>query len=246
MIEIIPAIDVIEGRCVRLKQGDFSQRTFYCAEPLEMAKEFESQGIRRLHVVDLDGAKIGKVMNLKTLEKLAANTNLDIDFGGGIKTDADIEAVFNAGAKIAGIGSVAVKEPDKFFGWLAKYGGEKILLGADVKDEKIAINGWQTTTELDLLPFLKKYYVAGVTQVFVTDVSKDGLLQGASCELYKKILKYLPRLNLIASGGVSSMEDVAELEKIGCAGVIIGKAIYEDRINLSKIGASEYSDKNLN
>lgn len=244
MIEIIPAIDLMEGRCVRLKQGDFSRKTFYGADPLEMAKEFENQGIERLHVVDLDGAKIGRVSNLRTLEKIAANTNLKIDFGGGIKTDADIESVFAAGAKIAGIGSIAVKEPEKFFGWLEKYGSEKILLGADVKDEKIAIDGWQTETDLRILPFLKKYYVAGVTSVFVTDISKDGLLQGTAGDLYRKILKQLPRLNLIASGGVSSMEDVAELEKIGCAGVIIGKAIYEDRINLSKTGAGIYKDKN--
>lgn len=244
MIEIIPAIDLIEGRCVRLKQGDFSQQTIYGADPLEMAKEFEKQGIRRLHVVDLDGAKIGKVVNLKTLEKIAANTNLRIDFGGGIKTDADLEAVFAAGAKIAGIGSVAVKEPEKFFGWLDKYGGEKILLGADVKDEKLAIDGWQTATDLSILPFLKKYYVAGVTNVFVTDIGRDGLLEGTACKLYEKILKKLPRLNLIASGGVRSMEDVAELERVGCTGVIIGKAIYEDRINLSKTGAGIYKDIN--
>ncbi len=244
MIEIIPAIDLIDGKCVRLKQGDFAQKKIYSESPVEVARDFASKGITRLHVVDLDGAKLGRVTNLKVLAEIAAETDLKIDFGGGIKTDDDIEAVFNAGAKIASIGSVAVREPEKFFGWMKKYGGEKILLGADVKDGKIAINGWQTTTELEILPFLKSYYAQGVTNVFVTDVSKDGLLEGTAIQLYKDILKHLPRLNLIASGGVSSMEEVAELEKIGCAGVIIGKAIYEDRINLSKTGAGVYFDKN--
>ena len=235
MIEIIPAIDVIEGKCVRLKQGDFEQKKIYSENPLDVAKDFQAKGIRRLHVVDLDGAKFGRVTNLKVLEEIAAKTDLKIDFGGGIKTDEDINSVFAAGAKIASIGSVAVKEPEKFFGWMEKYGGEKILLGADVKDRKIAINGWQTTTELDILPFLKNYYAKGAANVFVTDISRDGLLQGTAAKLYEEILAHLPRLNLIASGGVSSMEDVAELERIGCAGVIVGKAIYEDRINLSKV-----------
>ena len=244
MIEIIPAIDLIDGKCVRLSQGDFSQKKIYSENPVEVAQDFESKGVTRLHVVDLDGAKLGRVTNLKVLEKIAAETGLKIDFGGGIKTNDDIEAVFGAGAGIASIGSVAVREPEKFFGWMEKYGGEKILLGADVKDGKIAINGWQTTTELEILPFLKNYYARGVTNVFVTDVSKDGLLEGTALQLYAAILEHLPRLHLIASGGVSSMEEVAELEKIGCAGVIIGKAIYEDRINLSKTGAGVYFDKN--
>ncbi len=232
MIEIIPAIDVIEGKCVRLTQGDFSRKKVYSANPLETAKEFEQKGIKRLHVVDLDGAKFGKVTNLNVLEEIAANTNLTIDFGGGIKSDDDINSVFDAGAQIATVGSVAVKEPDKFFGWLEKFGGEKILLGADVKAGKIAINGWQKMTEIEILPFLKEYYAKGVTNVFVTDISKDGLLEGTATELYAEILENLPRLNLIASGGVSSSEDIAELEKIGCAGVIIGKAIYEGRIKI--------------
>ncbi len=244
MIEIIPAIDLIDGKCVRLSQGDFEQKKIYSENPLEVAQDFESKGITRLHIVDLDGAKLGRVTNLRVLEEIAKNTDLKIDFGGGIKTNDDIEAVFDAGAKIASIGSVAVREPEKFFGWMEKYGGEKILLGADVKDGKIAINGWQTTTELEILPFLKNYYAQGVNNVFVTDISKDGLLEGTALQLYAEILEHLPRLNLIASGGVSSMEEVAELEKIGCAGVIIGKAIYEDRINLSKTGAGVYFDKN--
>lgn len=235
MIEIIPAIDLIEGKCVRLSQGDFSQKKIYSENPLEIAKKFENAGLKRLHVVDLDGAKNGRVTNLKVLETIAENTNLTIDFGGGIKTDKDIQNVFNAGAKMASIGSVAVKDAEKFFAWLEKYGGEKVLLGADVKNEKLAINGWQTKTEIEIIPFLKDYFSKGVTQTFVTDISKDGLLQGSADELYKEILQKIPKLNLIASGGVSKIEDVSKLEKIGCSGVIIGKAIYEGRIALEAI-----------
>lgn len=240
MIEIIPAIDVIEGKCVRLNQGDFSQKKIYSDDPVSVAKDFESHGLRRLHIVDLDGAKIGKVTNLKVLERIASETTLEIDFGGGIKTDNDIKTVFDAGAKMAGIGSIAVKEEEKFAAWLLKYGSEKILLGADVKDGMVAIDGWQTKTKLKILPFLKKYYAMGVRQVFVTDISKDGLLQGSSKNLYTIILKHLPRLQLIASGGVDSIDEVSELEQLGCAGVIIGKAIYEDRISLSKLGSGEF------
>ncbi len=246
MIEIIPAIDVIEGKCVRLKQGDFSQKKIYNENPLEVAKEFEAHGLQRLHIVDLDGAKIGKVTNLKVLEQIATNTNLTIDFGGGIKTDEDIRSVFDAGAKMASIGSVAVKEPEKFDAWLEKYGSEKLLLGADVKDGKVAINGWQTTTELELIPFLKKYYAKGVRKVFVTDISKDGLLEGSAKDLYAEILENLPRLHLIASGGIDSIEDIAKLEKIGCFGVIIGKAIYEDRISLTKLSRGRFLEERRN
>ncbi len=246
MIEIIPAIDVIEGKCVRLKQGDFSQKTIYNENPLEVAKEFESHGLKCLHIVDLDGAKIGKVTNLKVLEQIAAKTNLTIDFGGGIKTDEDIKSVFDAGAKMASIGSVAVKEPEKFDAWLEKYRSEKLLLGADVKDGKVAINGWQTTTELELIPFLKKYYAKGVRKVFVTDISKDGLLEGSAKDLYAEILENLPRLHLIASGGIDSIEDIAKLEKIGCAGAIIGKAIYEDRISLTKLSRGRFLEERRN
>jgi phosphoribosylformimino-5-aminoimidazole carboxamide ribotide isomerase len=235
MIEIIPAIDIIEGKCVRLKRGDFSEKKIYHEDPLEAAKEFEGFGVRRVHIVDLDGAKIGRVSNLPVLEKIAAGTNLTIDFGGGIKTDEDIRTVFEAGAKMAGIGSIAVKEPDKFTHWLEKYGSEKILLGADVRDGRVAIDGWQTTTDLEILSFLKTFYAKGVRKAFVTDISKDGTLEGAAKKLYAEILAHLPRLHLIASGGVDSLNEVGELEKIGCAGVIIGKAIYEDRISLSKL-----------
>jgi phosphoribosylformimino-5-aminoimidazole carboxamide ribotide isomerase len=235
MIEIIPAIDLIDGRCVRLAQGDFARKKVYRENPLDAAREFEAAGLRRLHVVDLDGAKNGKVANLRVLETIAAKTNLTIDFGGGIKTDDDIQAVFDSGAAQASVGSVAVKEPEKFFAWLEKYGGERILLGADVKGEKLAINGWQTATEIEILPFLRDYSARGVRQVFVTDIARDGLLQGASNELYRKILKNLPELKLIASGGVARLADIDELERTGCAGVIVGKAIYEGKIKLEEI-----------
>ncbi|MGI8555650.1 MAG: 1-(5-phosphoribosyl)-5-[(5-phosphoribosylamino)methylideneamino]imidazole-4-carboxamide isomerase [Pyrinomonadaceae bacterium] len=244
MIEIIPAIDLIDGRCVRLRQGDFAQKKIYGGKPLEIAKEFEAAGLKRLHIVDLDGAKTGKVTNLKILETIAADTNLTIDFGGGIKTDEDIQRVFDAGAAMASIGSAAVKMPDKFFRWLEKFGGEKILLGADVKNENLAIDGWQTETEIKILPFLQNYFAKGVSQVFVTDISKDGLLQGSANELYAKVLSEIPELKLIASGGVSKIEDILELEKIGCAGVIVGKAIYEEKILLSELknaGKKNYS-----
>lgn len=235
MIEIIPAIDLIDGKCVRLSQGNFEQKKIYNENPVEVAKEFESFGINRLHLVDLDGAKNGKVTNLKTLETIASNTNLSIDFGGGIKTDEDINSIFNAGANFASIGSIAVKDGEKFFEWLEKFGSEKILLGADVREKKLAINGWLTDTDLNIIPFLENYLAKGVTQVFCTDISKDGVLQGSSNELYAEILSKLPKLKLIASGGVSKIEDVYQLEKIGCSGVIIGKAIYEGRIKLKDL-----------
>ena len=235
MIEIIPAIDLIDGKCVRLTQGDFAQKKVYNENPLDTAKEFENAGLKRLHIVDLDGAKRGKVTNLKVLETIAANTNLTIDFGGGIKTDEDIKSVFDAGAGVASIGSVAVKSPEKFFAWLAQFGSEKILLGADVKGKNLAINGWQTETEIEILAFLKEYFAKGVTQAFVTDISKDGLLQGSANELYAEILREIPDIKLIASGGVSKIEDITELEKIGCAGVIVGKAIYEGKIKLEDL-----------
>lgn len=235
MIEIIPAIDLIDGKCVRLSQGDFAQKKIYSENPLEVAKIFEDVGLKRLHVVDLDGAKNGKVTNLKVLEMIASNTDLIIDFGGGIKTDEDINSVFNAGAKMAGIGSVAVKNAEKFFEWLKTFGSKRILLGADVKGKNLAINGWQTETEIEILPFLENYFAKGVNQTFVTDISKDGLLQGSSNELYTEILHEIPEIKLIASGGVSRVEDIDELEKIGCVGVIIGKAIYEGRIKLESL-----------
>ncbi len=244
MIEIIPAIDLIDGKCVRLTQGDYARKVIYDENPLRVAGEFESSGFKRLHIVDLDGAKNGEITNLKVLETIARETNLTIDFGGGIKTDEDIQSVFSAGAAMASIGSIAVKEPDKFFAWLEKYGSEKILLGADVKNKKLAINGWQTATDLEITSFLESYFAKGAKQVFCTDISKDGLLQGSSNELYSQILSRLPELKLIASGGVSRIEDIYELEKIGCAGVIVGKAIYEGKITLEELTGIERVVKN--
>ncbi|MDQ2747550.1 MAG: 1-(5-phosphoribosyl)-5-[(5-phosphoribosylamino)methylideneamino]imidazole-4-carboxamide isomerase [Acidobacteriota bacterium] len=238
-MEIIPAIDLIDGKCVRLRQGDFAQKTIYDENPLNQAQAFENAGLKRLHIVDLDGAKNGQIVNLKVLETIARRTNLTIDFGGGIKTDADIQSVFDAGAKWASIGSIAVKDAAKFFAWIEKYGGERILLGADVNGEKLAINGWQTATEIEIIPFLKEYFAKGVTQVFVTDIAKDGLLQGTSNALYAKIRREIPDLKLIASGGVSVIEDLHELEKIGCAGAIVGKAFYEGKIKLEEFRTKE-------
>lgn len=235
MIQIIPAIDLIDGKCVRLTQGDYSKKTIYNENPLEVAKEFEDIGIKRLHLVDLDGAKKGEVVNLKVLENIASQTKLIIDFGGGIKNDASIENVFNAGAALATIGSLAVKQPEVLFSWVKKYGASKIMLGADVKNENIAIGGWLQSTDINVIDFIKINFFEGITNIFCTDISKDGLLQGPSVELYKKIMEEIPELKLIASGGVSDMKDVLELEKIGCGGVIIGKAIYEGRITIDEL-----------
>ncbi len=235
MIEIIPAIDLIEGKAVRLRQGDFSQKKIYDENPVDAARKFADCGLRRLHVVDLDGARSGEIKNLSVLESIAKAVDLTIDFGGGIKRREDVVTVFAAGAKIVTIGSLAVKESETFAAWLAEFGGEKILLGADVRGENLAINGWQQKTEIEILPFLENYLRLGGKQIFCTDIAKDGLLEGASITLYQKILARLPALRLIASGGVSSMQDVFELEKIGCRGVIIGKAIYEARITLKEL-----------
>lgn len=235
MIELIPAIDIIDGKCVRLTQGDYTQKTIYNENPLEVAKQFEDIGITRLHLVDLDGAKKGEVVNLAVLEKIANQTQLTIDFGGGIKNDKTIETVFNSGATLAAIGSLAVKQPEILFNWLKKYGADKILLGADAKNEKIAINGWLESTDLNILTFLRLNAEKGMKNVFCTDISKDGLLQGPSTELYKNIIKEIPQIHLIASGGVSNIKDVLILEEIGCKGVIIGKAIYEGKITINEL-----------
>lgn len=233
--ELIPAIDIIDGKCVRLSQGDYSKKTIYNEDPLEVAKNFEAIGITRLHLVDLDGAKKGDVVNFKVLDKIANQTDLKIDFGGGIKTNASIQSIFDAGADMATIGSIAVKDPELFYTWIKKYGSDKILLGADVKEEKIAISGWLESTELSIFDLLKQNIDNGLTQAFCTDVSKDGMLQGPSIELYLKIVEQFPELNFIASGGVSQMKDVFELEKIGCSGVIIGKALYEGKITTNEL-----------
>ena len=235
MIEIIPAIDIIEGKCVRLSQGDYAQKKIYNENPLEVAKQFEDVGIKRLHLVDLDGAKLGKIVNWKVLETIAFQTNLIIDFGGGIKTENAIQAVFESGAKIAAIGSIAVKNPQLFFSWIGTYGSDKILLGADVKNEKIAVNGWIEQTEVSVFDFIKTNIKNGAKNIFCTDISKDGMLEGVSVELYKNIIREFSEINLIASGGVSSIKDIDELNEIGCKGVIIGKAIYEGRISLKDL-----------
>ncbi len=235
MIEIIPAIDIIDGKCVRLTQGDYSQKTIYNENPLEVAKQFETIGITRLHLVDLDGAKKGEVVNLKVLETIASQTKLIIDFGGGIKNELSIQSIFDAGASMATIGSLAVKQPETLYGWVKKYGADKIMLGADVNNETIVINGWQEKTEINIIDFVRMNFMNGITNIFCTDISKDGLLQGPSIDLYKKIMKVIPDLKLIASGGVANINDVLELEKIGCCGVIIGKAIYEGRITMNEL-----------
>lgn len=236
-MEIIPAIDIIDGKCVRLAQGDFAQATIYSDDPLEVALRFEGAGFKRLHMVDLDGAKTGKVANLKTLERVAAHTDLNIDFGGGLKSIEDLTLIFGAGASMACIGSVAVKEPRMLAEWIERFGPEKFFLAADVRDGKLAIDGWQTDTELEVLSFLKDDPVSRIDNVLVTDIAKDGLLGGPSIELYKKILNELPAISLIASGGVNSITDVDELITIGCSGVVIGKAIYEGRITLRELTA---------
>lgn len=235
MIEIIPAIDIIEGKCVRLKQGDYQEKKIYNENPLEVAKIFEDAGIKRLHLVDLDGAKANKIINYKTLEQIATKTSLIIDFGGGLKNDEDISIAFNSGAKMVTGGSIAVKQPDTFNSWIKKYTGEKIILGADCKNEKIAISGWQEQTEENIFDFIFKYQEIGIKKVICTDISKDGMLEGPSFALYKKILLKCPSIHLIASGGVSSVEDISKLNEIGLSSVIIGKALYENFIKLDDL-----------
>lgn len=234
-MQIIPAIDIIDGKCVRLTQGDYDQKKVYNENPLEVAKSFEDNGFSRLHLVDLDGAKAGKVTNWKVLEAIAQNTDLTIDFGGGVKTENDVRIVLDSGAKFVTIGSLAVKNEALFTEWLNKYAAKTFLLGADVKDEKIAISGWLETTDIDIYSFIRQYLSAGVQQIFCTDVSKDGLLLGPSIELYTRILTQFPTLDFIASGGVSSVQDLTELKKIGCSGAIVGKAIYEGKITLKEL-----------
>jgi phosphoribosylformimino-5-aminoimidazole carboxamide ribotide isomerase len=232
---IIPAIDIIEGKCVRLTGGDYSQKKIYNEHPVEVARQFEDAGLRRLHLVDLDGAKAGSIKNWKVLEAIAGKTSMLIDFGGGIKSEKDVEIIFECGASLATVGSIAVKNETEFLNWLSRFGADKFLLGADVRDEKIAINGWQETTDIWIYDFIEKFLKEGIAQIFCTDVSKDGKLEGPSVDLYKNIIQKFPALNFIASGGVSSMTDVAQLAEAGCKGVIIGKAIYEGRISLSEL-----------
>ena len=235
MIELIPAIDIIDGKCVRLSQGDYNSKKTYNEKPLEVAKSFEDHGIKRLHLVDLDGAKAQHIVNYKVLETIASNTNLVIDFGGGLKTDEDLRIAFESGASMITGGSIAVKNPTVFESWISKFSGEKIILGADVKDKKIAVTGWLEDTDTELFPFLKSYISKGINKVICTDIAKDGMLQGPSIELYKEIMKAHPTLHLIASGGVSSMDDIIKLDEAGIPAVIFGKAIYEGRITLKQL-----------
>ena len=234
MIELIPAIDIINGQCVRLTKGDYDQKTVY-GKPLDMALEFERIGYKRLHVVDLDGAKSKHIVNDAVLREITSSTNLVVDFGGGIKTDEDIEKAFAAGASMVTIGSIAVTNPDLFMGWLEQYGTDRMILGADVRHGKISINGWKEDFAEDLLPFLKKYVDAGVRNVLCTEISKDGTLTGPAIELYQEIMDAYPQLHLIASGGVSSLNDIIALNAAGIPAVVFGKAIYEGKINLKEL-----------
>ncbi|HLY68837.1 MAG TPA: 1-(5-phosphoribosyl)-5-[(5-phosphoribosylamino)methylideneamino]imidazole-4-carboxamide isomerase [Puia sp.] len=234
-MQVIPAIDIIDGKCVRLTGGDYAQKKIYNEHPLEVAKKFEDSGLRRLHLVDLDGAKAGIVKNWKVLETLASKTSLIIDFGGGIKNEMDIKIIFNSGGALATVGSIAVEDETTFVKWLLIFGADKFLLGADVKEEKIAINGWVEKTDIWVYDFIQKYIQHGVKQIFCTDIGKDGRLAGPSIDLYKNIVGKFPELHFTASGGVSSVNDLEALQAIGCKGAIVGKAIYEGRIKMADL-----------
>ena len=235
MIEVIPAIDIIDGKCVRLTQGDYSQKKEYSGSPLDMAKEFEGEGIRRLHLVDLDGAKSNHVVNMKVLEEITSKTSLIVDFGGGVKSATDLHACFDAGAHMITIGSMAVKSPEIVTEWISQYGLDKFIIGADVKNGKISINGWKEEGEEELFPFLDKYISQGIKNILCTDISRDGMLKGPACELYSSIMSAHPSINLIASGGVSSIRDIRSLDALGVPSVVFGKAIYEGKIRLDEL-----------
>ena len=234
-MHIIPAIDLIDGKCVRLTEGDYTQKKVYNEDPLEVAREFEAHGIRRLHLVDLDGAKAQHIVNHKVLKRIATHTNLLIDFGGGLKSDEDVRIAFDSGARQVTGGTVAVKNPELFLGWLERYGPERIILGSDVRDGKVAVSGWQEQSELELFAFLEDFLQKGIQYSICTDISKDGRLEGTALSLYKDILGRFPALKLIASGGVTSVEEVTALREAGCYGAIIGKAIYEGHIRLQEL-----------
>lgn len=235
MIEIIPAIDIIDGKCVRLSQGDYNTKTIYNEDPLEVAKQFEGAGIHRVHLVDLDGAKAKHVINHKVLEDIATHTSLVIDFGGGIQSDKDIDIAFEAGAAMVTGGSVAAKNRKLFVSWVEKYGGDRIILGADSKNHQIAVSGWQEATSLAVVPYISNYMQYGVQKVVCTDISKDGMLAGPAVDLYKQILTQIPDVYLIASGGVSCKEDILHLEAAGVPAIIMGKAIYENKVSLKDL-----------
>jgi len=235
-MEIIPAIDLIDGKCVRLTQGDYAQKKVYNQNPLEVAKRFEAAGIRRLHLVDLDGAKAQHIVNHSVLCNITANTSLVVDFGGGLKTDDDLRIAFDNGASMITGGSIAVKDPETFIRWITDYGAEKIILGADAKDGIIAVSGWTETASLELTAFIAGYRKKGITQVICTDIERDGMMQGPAVELYQDLLQQFPGLYLVASGGVSCLEDIFALREAGVPAVIIGKAIYEGKITLGELG----------
>jgi len=234
MIELIPAIDIIEGKCVRLTQGDYATKKVYNEDPLEVAKMFEDNGILRLHVVDLDGARLGRIINYRILERLATKTGLVIDFGGGLKKNEDLDIAFECGARMITGGSIAVKNPGVFEEWIERYGAERIILGADAKDKRIAISGWEEDTNLELIPFIADYHKKGIAKVICTDISRDGMLQGPATDLYREIQENVP-VYVIASGGVSSVGDIAKLEEANIPAVIFGKAIYEGRIQMKEL-----------
>ncbi|MEP2237191.1 MAG: 1-(5-phosphoribosyl)-5-[(5-phosphoribosylamino)methylideneamino]imidazole-4-carboxamide isomerase [Maribacter sp.] len=235
-MRIIPAIDIIDGKCVRLSKGDYDTKKIYNENPLEIAKEFEAHGIEYLHLVDLDGAKSKHIVNHKVLEQIASKTSLKIDFGGGLKTDEDLRIAFESGAKQITGGSIAVKDPDTFLGWIGKYGSDKIILGADAMDEKVAVSGWLEESKEELIPFIQSYQEKGIQYVICTDISKDGMLEGPSFDLYAKIIDATEKgLKLIASGGISTFDELPKLAEMGCEGTIIGKAIYENRISLKQL-----------
>lgn len=235
MIELIPAIDIIDGKCVRLTKGDYDQKTIYNEDPVSQAIEFQRLGFRRLHIVDLDGAKSKHIVNDAVLKAITQATDLTVDFGGGIKSEADIEKAFVAGAHMVTIGSVAVTEPETFLGWLSKYGADRIILGADVRNGMVSINGWKENSSEALLPFLEKYINAGVRNVLCTEISKDGTLAGPAIELYRKVMNQYPHLHLIASGGVSCNADICQLENNGIPAVVFGKAYYEGKIDIKEL-----------
>ena len=241
-MRIIPAIDIIEGKCVRLTKGDYATQKIYNEDPLEVAKAFEDSGVSFLHLVDLDGAKAKSIVNHKVLEKLATHTRLKIDFGGGLKSDEDLKIAFECGADQITGGSIAVKSPETFKHWLTQYGNDKIILGADVKGDYIAVSGWMETSEENIVPYIKKYQEQGVQNVICTDISKDGMLEGPAFELYQSLLASCPEIKLIASGGVSNFSELPRLADLGCEGVIIGKAIYEKKISLKSL--ENYISKN--
>jgi len=234
-MRIIPAIDIINGKCVRLTKGDYATKIIYNEDPLEVAKQYEDHGIQFLHVVDLDGARQNKIYNYKILESIASKTNLKIDFGGGIKSEGDVKIAFASGANQITGGSIAVKDRELFLKWLEEYGSDRIILGADANNEKIAISGWKEESKEEVIPFIKGYQEKGIKYVISTDIAKDGMLIGPSFDLYKKILNEIPDINLIASGGISKIDELPKLVELGCEGVIIGKAIYENRISLKQL-----------